>query len=140
MGHGETNEQLGKGERAAQKVETHPTYVHLASNDELAMNSRVKPLPLLGRFDTPSPSAPLALMMFPLTSYCVVGGEACHMRGLAANSWPLREPHRRLFPQIPRMENRVVAKTRMDVNLMQGISARKVQGGLKRWPRSACVT
>ena len=63
MGYGETNEQLGKGERAAQKVETHPTYIHLASNDELAMNSRVKPLPLLGRFDTPSPSAPLALMM-----------------------------------------------------------------------------
>jgi len=37
VGPGETNEQLGKGERAAQKVETHPTNT-LASADESAMN------------------------------------------------------------------------------------------------------
>jgi hypothetical protein len=37
VGHRETNEQLGKGEGAAQKVETHPTNT-LASADESAMN------------------------------------------------------------------------------------------------------
>ena len=37
MGPGETNEQLGKGEGAAQKVETHPTNI-LASADESTMN------------------------------------------------------------------------------------------------------
>ena len=37
MGPGETNEQLGKGEGAAQKVETHPT-ITIASADESTMN------------------------------------------------------------------------------------------------------
>jgi hypothetical protein len=37
VGPGETNEQLGKGEGAAQKVETHPT-ITLARADESTMN------------------------------------------------------------------------------------------------------
>jgi hypothetical protein len=37
VGPGETNEQLGKGEGAAHKVETHPTNT-IASADESAMN------------------------------------------------------------------------------------------------------
>ena len=61
---------------------------------------RLLPLPLVGRFDAPSPPAVARAHDVP-PSLRVVGGEAYHARGFAATSWPLREPRRCVFTRIP---------------------------------------